>query len=100
MQQQRATTAEPLGLAAVVSGLLVALLSPELVTLLAEAPSALTLALVVAAAALARHGVGLVVLPSRPGHPVATSTSAPAYLAERIADPQVSPRRPRAPGTA
>lgn len=98
--QHHAAATKPLALVAVAPGLLLALLSPELVSLLAESPSALTVALLVAAAGLARHRDALVLLPSRPGPRIATREPARTYLADRIADPQVSPRRPRAPGTA
>jgi hypothetical protein len=99
MEQHRGpTTAARPAPAAVVAGVLLALLSPALLMLLAEAPSALTAALVVAAAALVRHGQRLSGLAGPSGPPVASGAAEPVYLADRIADPQQSPRRPRAPG--
>lgn len=81
-------------------GVLLALLSPELGGLLAETTTVLTAAVVALAAVLVRHGGGLASHARPAGRPATAADAAPAYLAERVADPHRSPRRPRAPGRA
>lgn len=81
-------------------GLLVAVLAPALTGSLFEPSSVVAAALVVLAVALTTS-IGRTSLPVG-GRPVAAARAAgsPSYAAQRVSDPQISPRRPRAPEPA
>jgi|GEM_PF-4099152 len=81
-------------------GLLVAVLAPTLAGAPFDASSVVTAALLALAIALT-SSVGRTALPVG-ARPVAAARAAgsASYVARRVSDPQVSPRRPRAPEPA